>query len=260
MFRRIRQCNSVDLLRQLAGVLLLIHFLTAPAQAANKVALIIGISTYQNGPALPNASRDSQLIADAFRRVGFDTVILNDVTRQGILLGLAQLRIRAQSADQVVIYYAGHGLQKMGETYLLASDYLFETEVPAQGFLPIGTLIKAISDKPRQKIIIFDGCRDNPAYKQGVAKSAQVPTAGHAGVFVLFSAQPGASAFDGHDNHSPFALSLSQALDVRGAEIEQIARRVRLDVIRATNGLQIPWSQSSLLRHAILNDGSDPFN
>jgi Caspase domain len=41
-----------------------------------RIALVIGNSAYENAAALPNPERDANLVADALKRTGFETVTL----------------------------------------------------------------------------------------------------------------------------------------------------------------------------------------
>jgi caspase domain-containing protein len=57
-----------------------------PARADKRVALVIGISNYQQVPGLANPSRDADALSALFRKSGFDVV---DSERD---LGIADLR------------------------------------------------------------------------------------------------------------------------------------------------------------------------
>jgi Caspase domain len=55
---------------------------SAPAHAEKRVALVIGMSNYQQVPRLPNPTRDASATANLFRKAGFDLV--KDERDQGI--------------------------------------------------------------------------------------------------------------------------------------------------------------------------------
>jgi hypothetical protein len=92
---------------------------SSATRAEKRVALIVGISRYQQVPQLGNPVRDSEAMAALFKRAGFDVV---DSRRD---LGVAELR-RAlrqfsevcRDADIAVVYYAGHGIEVDGINYL----------------------------------------------------------------------------------------------------------------------------------------------
>jgi uncharacterized caspase-like protein len=221
--------------------------------SANKTALVIGISKYQNGPDLRTPKNDSETIANRFRKLGYDTVLLKDATKADLMVALAELRIRSENAEKVVIYFAGHGLHAAGTTHLLGSDSEFSGAKMHDSMVPLSVLVRAISNRARQKLIFIDACRDNPSYhKVGQSEKNQKILYSPAGLFMFFASQLGVTALDGADEHSPFAKSFISHMN-SGAEVEGFARRVRVDVIRSTHGRQIPWSQSSLMRPAFLD-------
>ncbi len=86
---------------------------TKPAQpllSGKRLALIIANQQYQHWAKLETPRADAQAIADLLKqRFGFDTTVLQDVTRQQLLAALSRLRQQAGPQDQVVVYYAGHG-------------------------------------------------------------------------------------------------------------------------------------------------------
>ena len=66
--------TQIKLFALLLGALLV---LTAePASATKRVALVIGNSTYQNAPLLPNPANDAAAIATTLKGAGFDVVEL----------------------------------------------------------------------------------------------------------------------------------------------------------------------------------------
>jgi hypothetical protein len=46
----------------------------APALAERRVALVIGVSNYQQVPKLTNPARDADAMASLFKKAGFDVV------------------------------------------------------------------------------------------------------------------------------------------------------------------------------------------
>lgn len=217
------------------------------------VALVIGIRAYDQLPDLGNAAADARAVAARLSALGYRVIALQDATGQDILRGLAGLRLAARDASQVVIYLAGHGLQSGGAAYFLAADAPARTADMAPGkALPLGIFATAISDQPRQKIIFFDACRDLPL--TGLPPHPQKPSYGSmpAGLLIAFAAGPGAPSYDGAGLHSPFTAAVLHELEQPDHPLEEILRRVRLRVVQSTQGQQIPWIRSSLLRPAWL--------
>lgn len=226
--------------------------LPAPAltQQGHRAALVVGISRYLHAPALPSAVADAQLVGGALQSLGFDTTLATDLSQQALLVTLARFRMRAAGAGTAVIYVAAHGVMAGGQSQIVAAD------TPMQGLLgrcvPESALIAAISDRPRHKLLFLDACRELPGLTADACAAAAPMHP--AGVHVSYAAQPGAPALDGA-GHSPFAQALARGLAYPGLDTGEMARRMRLDVLQATNGHQIPWERSSLLVPVVLNPG-----
>jgi len=56
----------------LCGLILLAS--AVGARADKRVALVVGVSAYQNAPTLPNPARDARAMAAMFQKSGFDVV------------------------------------------------------------------------------------------------------------------------------------------------------------------------------------------
>src|SRR5580692_1926819 len=82
-----------------------------PALADKRVALIVGNSTYQTVPQLPNPSRDANAVAKMFRDAGFDSVdLVLNVGNLEFKRAMRKFEAAADQAEMAVVYYAGHGL------------------------------------------------------------------------------------------------------------------------------------------------------
>ena len=78
-------------------------------------ALIIGNNNYRNLPKLKTAVGDADAVSKLLQeRYGFDVVMLKDATRYQILTALAKLRATLKLDDNLLIYYAGHGVLDEG--------------------------------------------------------------------------------------------------------------------------------------------------
>jgi uncharacterized caspase-like protein len=77
----------------------------------NYHALIIGIDDYAEIEPLETAVSDAQAIEQILRaRYGFTTTLLRNASRYEILSTLNRLRRELTSNDNLLIYYAGHGI------------------------------------------------------------------------------------------------------------------------------------------------------
>jgi uncharacterized caspase-like protein len=235
---------------------LLICLCAGPALAAKRVALVIGVSAYQQVPRLPNPVRDADAMAALFRKAGFEVV---DGKRD---LGIADLRraIRefsetSRDADISVVYYAGHGIEVDGTNYLvpadakLISDFDIEDET-----VSLDRVLKALDPVKRLKLVILDACRDNPFAKtmkrtvasraigRGLAKIEPAMS----DTLVAYAAKAGAVANDGDGQNSPFAIALLKHIAEPGLDLRIAFGRVRDDVLKSTGNRQEPFVYGSL--------------
>ncbi len=227
-----------------------------PAAAEKRVALVIGMSKYQQVPRLTNPARDADVMTALFKKAGFDVV---DSERD---LGIADLRrvVRefsetSRDADISVVYYAGHGIEVDGTNYLvpadarLLSDFDIEDET-----VSLDRVLKALDPTKRLKLVILDACRDNPFAKtmkrsvasrsigRGLAKIE--PTMSD--TLIAFAAKAGAVASDGDGENSPFATALVKYIAEPGLDLRLAFGRVRDDVLKTTANRQEPFVYGSL--------------
>ena len=225
-----------------------------PATAETRLALVIGNSDYSNVTKLANPTNDARLISSSLELVGFTTITTVNASRRDFLEAVTDFVGKIGPDTVAVVYYAGHGIQYHDENFLLPVD----TEIKKPGDLPFeGVSLKVITDevmagKPRVAIFILDACRDNPL--KGGAKTpvadlddglARMP--GAVGTFIAFATAPGAAAMDGAGADSPFSMALASYISKPGLPIEQVFKRVRETVVDKTNGLQVPWDNTSLI-------------
>lgn len=218
--------------------------------------LFIGVSRYQNLPKLQSAVPDAVALARRCASLGIKSRLLLNPTHQQLVDAVDAFAGLSENAKLCVIYVAGHGL-RIGQGHgLLPVDS--RIGLASDAMVSENSLSAALSVPLKQRVIFFDACRDasaaagaGPVLSDRPAVSP--PPATLAGQHVLYASQAGAPAFDGANGHSPFATALLANLAKPGLDVDALSRKVRLDVIRRTKGLQIPWSASSLLSPVILN-------
>ena len=247
-----------------------------PASAAadalavgQRVALVIGNGAYASVKALPNPPNDARAIAKNLRDIGFtvsEGVDLDRATMQKMTRDFLREAARAQIA---VIYYAGHGLQIDGRNYLVPVDARLQAGGNlTEAMIDMDTILAGLDDQVRTNILIFDACRNNPMAPRTASAVPErsieagsglaAPTAPNsattlgAGTLIAFATAPGQVALDGEGGNSPFSAALSRHIGTPGLEVQQMLTRVRAEVVGATRGKQVPWSNSSLLGEVYL--------
>jgi Caspase domain len=84
---------------------------TPPQENGAYYALIIGIDNYPNLPKLVTAVADAQALKEILQtRYGFEVILLTDASRNQIMSALSDYRRKLHDDDNLLIYYAGHGM------------------------------------------------------------------------------------------------------------------------------------------------------
>lgn len=248
--------RSLKLLRWAAAAAALL-FVSGPAFAEKRVALVLGNSAYQNVPPLANPVNDSTKIAATLKDAGFDVVdSRRDLPAAETRRALRDFADRARDADIAVVYYAGHGIEVEGANYLIPVDARLErdTDVYDEAF-SLERILIAIEPAKKLRLVILDACRDNPFSKnmkrtiasraigQGLAKVE--PTSPN--VLIAYAAKAGSTAADGDGQaNSPFTSALSRHLTKPGLDVRRAFGFVRDDVLKTTNNRQEPFVYGSL--------------
>ncbi len=203
----------------------LIAIVPTPAAAApGRWALVIGNDTYSAVQSLRNAGADADLIGGELQRAGFSVINTKNATRRAMLRAVLDLSRRAEGGGELVLYYAGHGVQVANTNYLLPVD--FESTEPSllsHESLSLSDILVTLQEaKPRFALVIVDACRDNPlAGKKGRNLDIQKglsPMQPATGQMIVFSAGNGQIALDntGTDQR-----------DVNGLFAQELAKQIR---------------------------------
>lgn len=216
-----------------------------------RVAFVIGSNAYTGVTPLENAVNDAKLIAASLRRLDFTVIEGFDLTLKDFQELFAANQALINSADAVVLYYAGHAFQIDGQNYLVPTDAKLTSALQIESdTVRLETIIRTLQSPDRPTLIFLDACRDNPLPEDMALESRQDGLAQlEAGIntFVAFATQPGNVSNDGIGNHSPFATALAKHLETPGLSISDLVIEVRKETRALTLERQSPWDQSSLL-------------
>jgi formylglycine-generating enzyme required for sulfatase activity len=239
--------------RLVLGICLVLGWLTAPALAEPRLALIIGNSNYAGDLGkLPNPANDATLMAATLSKLGFKVTRLVDADQKQMKRAISDFgsALAAAGPDAAgLFFYAGHGVQVAGENYLipLRAEIAKEADVEIEA-VPANWVLKQMEFAGNSlNILILDACRNNP-----LSRSVRAATRGLArmdapkGSFIAYSTAPGETAADGAGKNSPYTAALAKAMLAPGVAIEETFRNARVDVLKATGEQQIPWESSSL--------------
>lgn len=244
------------MMRLLATVMLALMLATPVRAAADRVAVLIGNAAYDHGEDLLNPIRDARALGSVLRDLGFRVYLGENVDRAGFSAMLANLLPKIEDAETVLFYYAGHGVQVDGATYLLPTDARMASRADLDTAVTLNEVLDILQHDLRANVVLIDSCRNNPIYgarSRSFGPGADDYEAPSVGTFIGYASQPGAVALDGEGPHSPFTQALIDHIATPGIDIDELMRRARFQTLRATGGAQVPWSQSSLLGPVVLN-------
>ncbi|OAN81232.1 hypothetical protein A8B78_09480 [Jannaschia sp. EhC01] len=217
---------------------------SAAVHAQTRHAFVVGIDTYENVGSLEKARNDARAVAGALEEVGFRTQLLIDADETALLTELTRFSGQLDPGDEVVFYFAGHGVEINGRNYLLPADVPSvapgQELVVTRGALPVSDVIDQFNARGvRLSLLILDACRDNPFETLGTRSLGRSVGLGREeapeGTFVMFSAGAGQQALDrlSADDPNPnsvFTRVLLPRLTQPGLPLRTMVREVRSEV------------------------------
>ncbi len=205
-----------------------------PAQAA-RLALVIGNDQYTSIERLKNARNDAKLISGVLKQAGFEVTLINDQSRIQLWSAIDSFKGRINKGDEVVFYFAGHGVQIGANQLLLPTDIKARSEAEVQrDGVPLVDVQDALKDA-RVAVLLIDACRDNPFPKQGTRSVGGTrglsPPEPSTGQIIMLSAGRNQKALDSVPGQSTgnglFTWELAQLIQTPGLEIRQALEQVK---------------------------------
>lgn len=231
------------------------------ASTPRKLALVIGNSQYQGANRhLKNPAHDAQLMSQTLVKLGFEVQTHLDLSRAEMGKRVSAFAASLPSGATSLVFYAGHGVQIGGASYLMPVDVQLNNEQNVQlRAYPLRRLLDEVSAAPSAvNIVILDACRDNPFQPAAPIRYRSTGPIGLAktpaprGTLLAYSTQPGQLAADGNSNNSVYTAALAQTLLESGLTLEEVFKKVNALVRDKTRDDQIPWYESSVIESVYL--------
>lgn len=275
--RRRRPCVVIAALMLIGGSLLCAWPMQAqmritilPPQAhvgdARRLALVIGNGAYRNVTPLKNPVNDASAIATKLQAVGYEVRFSRDLDRRDMNEVISDFLSGIEPGNEVLVYYAGHGVELQGSNYLLPVDVpklgLEQERLLRSEAINLTELLMDLEARSaRVSLVILDACRDNPFQVPGSTRSiGEKRGLGRVdppqGSFVIFSAGVGEGALDnlGDNDRDPnglFTRKLIQLITIEGIELRTMVRQLRAEVreaaLAAGGQSQVPSYYDQLL-------------
>ena len=212
-----------------------------------RVALVIGNGRYTSGAALKNSTNDARDMASSLRGLGFEVIEKRDVTQKEMNRAIIEFGNKLTPDTVALFYFAGHGMQVRGKNYLLPVDAQIGNESTVRAeTVDVDTVLDQLGASPLN-IVILDACRNNPferKFRSTGGGLAQIDAP--KGTLIAYATAPGHTAADGDGKNGLYTQELLKAMQQPGLTVEQVFKRVRSGVTRASNDQQTPWESSSL--------------
>ena len=215
-------------------------------------ALVIGNDTYKSVTKLANAREDARTIATNLTSVGFQVTLKLDVTEKEMKAALRTFAGQVQGGDEVLFFFAGHGVQLGATNYLLPTDIVGDSEAQVKDeAIQLQRVLDDMSEKKAKfTLAMIDACRDNPFKSSGRAIGGRglAPTTAATGQMVIFSAGTGQQALDKLNNadknkNGLFTRVFAQEMQKPNLTIDRVVKNVRNQVAQLAKSVghdQVP--------------------
>jgi len=221
----------------------------ASDKAQPRHALVVGVGRYAQSP-LVNPVNDAEAIAEQLRGFGFAVILKLEPSKKELEEAFDAFgRVLTDRRGVGLFFFAGHGVQLDWRNFLLPVDVKMRTrsDLEAQG-VDVSHLLDRLRDaKNAMNVVILDACRNNPFGplfdpRQKGLSQMDAP----AGTLIAYSTAPGNLADDGGGRNSLYTENLLREMQTPSLRIEEVLKRVRQSVRRASGGRQVPWESTSL--------------
>ena len=206
---------------------------------------------------ISSPDNDARDMSAALRRLGFEVTTEFDADRAELTEALRRFTRQSAGADVSLVFYAGHGIEMDGVNYLVPVDARLERDVDVRfETVTVDDLLVSTSGASL-RLVILDACRNNPLARSMQRTAATRSVSGGSfgdlnedllgdETLVAYAAAAGTTAADGRGRNSPYTAALLEQLE-QPLEIGLLFRRVRAQVLAATNGAQRPHEYHSLV-------------
>ena len=246
-----------------------------------RLALVMGNAAYMEGNPLRNTVNDAVDMAEALRRLRFDVILGTNLTFADMKAKEAEFLQRLPAYDTSLLFFSGHGSQIAGANQMLSIDSTipmaalqeaktqeeFELALSAaqayylEHTFSLDEYLRNLAREGKGKLhlCILDCCRTDP-FKidnmyirrfDGTVLRQITPV----NTYISFATAPDEPSLDGTpwEGHGTYTGQLLKHIEEKDILIEEMFKKVRVEVARKTGGSQITWEHSSLLQDFCFN-------
>ena len=206
-----------------------------------KVALVIGNEAYKKDK-LHRTISDANNTKNFLESKGFKVIYAQNVKTKGAMKKLVNQFVNTIKKNGVgLFYFSGHGISAYNKNYILPieNESIFDdTDIEDIGMSINYLLEKLENKKNRLNIVILDACRNS------LGKGSSMPLLSNdaSGVYIAYATSMGTKARD----NGVFTSSFIKNASIAGLKIEEVFKRVRVDVRKNSKGEQIPLEHNQI--------------
>jgi uncharacterized caspase-like protein len=212
-------------------------------------ALVIGNNKYSSVSALENAADDAIAMAESLRTLSFDVTVKTDLSLKDMNAAIRNFKGSIKKGDEVVFFYAGHGVQIGQSNFLLPVDITGESEDQIRDdAVLLDRVLDDISEKKAKfTLAMLDACRDNPFKKAGRSLGGGTrglaPASTANGQMIIFSAGAGQQALDklgpnDKEKNGLFTRVFIKEMQKSGLSVDRVVRNVRNQVVELAKSVK----------------------
>ncbi len=203
-------------------------------------ALIIGNDNYRSVAPLKNAREDAKAIASTLQSIGDQVVLKLDLNEKDMKAAIRNFSSQINGGDEVLFYYAGHGVQLGAANYLLPVDIGGDSEAQVRDdAIQLQRVLDDMVDRRAKfTLAVVDACRDNPFKSAGrsIGGRGLAPTSAATGQMIIFSAGVGQQALDqlgpkDKSRNGLFTRVFLKEIQKPGVSVDRVVRNVRSEVV-----------------------------
>lgn len=233
---------------------------TSAAQAAKRVALVIGNGSYALSP-VRTAVADAKAIAELLKAGGFDVVYAQDARQGDMDAAIQKFSQKLERGATAVVYFAGHAIQYEGRNFLIPIDAKIASDLDIRSNAVDGDLIldPLIVARPRGSVVIFDAARRNPWQQKTSVKAIGLANVSPIqGVTQAYPVAPGQIVEDQKGTLSLFADEFVKAAKAPGRTFKEAFGQTRAAVAKESRNKQVPWDTSLETADFVVTGRNEP--
>lgn len=230
-------------------IFVFLQILLIARQNEGRIALIIANSDYELFP-LKNAVNNAKSLKLELEKLDFEVFLYTNLNYKEMRQAIRKFGDTLSTINGAgLFYYAGRGVQSKGQNFLIPIAANIEAERDIE--IEAVDLKLIFSDLKRDadylNIVILDVPPLNP-YRRFMANNTSNGFAfvsPPANTIIVFSSVPNSVPSDREFDEQIYIKELINAIRIPNIRIYEVFKEVRRNMYTKTDGLQIPWDNSS---------------